>query len=45
MVYQQHVDGIDRNCLGRCICDLKNHRIFDVRLGRPEAALESYFPS
>ena len=90
MVYQQHLDGINRSCLGRrkgigaatvqryflrhlqrrarqdhplacpqvlgidepfftrkkgyatTICDLKNQRIYDVTLGRSEAALESY---
>jgi len=93
MVYQQHLDGINRSCLGRrkgigaatvqryflrhlqrrarqdhapvcpkilgidehfftrkkgyatTFCDLKNHRIYDVTLGRSEAALESYFLS
>ena len=93
MVYQQHLDGINRSCLGRrkgigaatvqryflrhlqrqarqdhppvcprilgidehfftrkkgyatTFCDLKNHRIYDVALGRSEAALESYFLS
>jgi transposase len=91
MVFQQHLDGINRSCLGRrkgigaatvqryflrrlrrrarqdhaplcpkvlgidehfftrkkgyatTFCDLKNHRIYDVALGRSEAALESYF--
>ena len=91
MVYQQHLDGINRSCLGRrmgigaatvqryflrhlqrrahqdhapvcpqvlgidehfftrkkgyatTLCDLKNRRIYDVTLGRSEAALESYF--
>jgi transposase len=91
MVYQQHLDGINRSCLGRrkgigaatvqryflrhlqrrarqdhptvcpqvlgidehfftrrkgyatTFCDLKNHRIYDVALGRSEAALEAYF--
>ena len=91
MVYQQHLDGINRSCLGRrkgigaatvqryfqrhlqrrarqdhapmcpkvlgidehfftrkkgyatTLCDLKNHRIYDVTLGRSAAALESYF--
>ena len=91
MVYQQHLDGINRSCLGRrkgigaatvqryflrhlqrrarqdhapvcpkvlgidehfftrkkgyatTFCDLKNHRIYDVALGRSEAALESFF--
>lgn len=91
MIYQQHLDGINRSCLGRrkgigaatvqryfegqlrrrarqdhprqcpqilgidehfftrkkgyatTFCDLKNHRIYDVTLGRSEAALESYF--
>ena len=91
MVFQQHLDGINRSCLGRrkgigaatvqryflrrlqkrarqdhapacpkilgidehfftrkkgyatTFCDLKNHRIYDVTLGRSEAALESYF--
>jgi transposase len=91
MVYQQHLDGINRSCLGRrkgigaatvqryflrhlqrqarqdhppvcprvlgidehfftrkkgystTFCDLKNHRIYDLTLGRSEAALESYF--
>jgi transposase len=91
MVYQQHLDGINRSRLGRrkgigaatvqryflrhlqrrarqnhppvcpkvlgidehfftrkkgyatTFCDLKNHRIYDVALGRSEAALESYF--
>ena len=93
MVYQQHLDGINRSCLGRrkgigaatvqryflrhlqrlarqdhapvcpkvlgldehfftrhkgyatTFCDLKNHRIYDVALGRSEAALESYLLS
>src|SRR5689334_10426849 len=91
MVYQQHLDGINRSCLGRrkgigaatvqryfvrrlqrrarqdhapvcpqilgidehfftrkkgyatTFCDLKNHRIYDVTLGRSEAALAAYF--
>jgi transposase len=91
MVYQQHLDGINRSCLGRrkgigaatveryflrrlqkhtrqdhppvcpkvlgidehfftrkkgyatTFCDLKNHRIYDLALGRSEAALEAYF--
>jgi transposase len=91
MVFQQHLDGINRSCLGRrkkigaatvqryflrrlhrrarqdqapvcpkvlgidehfftrrkgyatTFCDLKNHRIYDVALGRSEAALESFF--
>ena len=91
MIFQQHLDGINRSCLGRrkgigaatvqryflrrlrrrvrqdhaplcpkvlgidehfftrkkgyatTFCDLKNHRIYDVALGRSEAALESYF--
>jgi transposase len=91
MVFQQHLDGINRSCLGRrkgigaatvqryflrhlqrrarqhhppvcpqvlgidehfftrkkgyatTFCDLKNHRIYDITLGRSEAALESYF--
>jgi transposase len=91
MVFQQHLDGINRSCLGRrkgigaatvhryflrrlqrrarqdhppvcpkvlgidehfftrrkgyatTFCDLRNHRIYDVALGRSEAALESYF--
>ena len=91
MVFQQHLDGINRSCLARqkgigaatvqryflrrlqrrarqdhapacpkvlgidehfftrrkgyatTMCDLKNHRIYDVVLGRSEAALESYF--
>jgi transposase len=91
MVFQQHLDGVNRSCLGRrkgigaatvqryflrrlqrrarqdhppvcpqvlgvdehfftrrkgyatTFCDLKNHRIYDVTLGRSEAALESYF--
>jgi transposase len=90
MVYQQHLDGINRSCLGRrkgigaatvqrhflrqlrrrarqnhprvcpqvlgidehfftrkkgfatTFCDLKNHRIYDITLGRSEAALEPY---
>ena len=90
MIFQQHLDGINRSCLGRrrgigaatvqryflrrlqkrarqdqaplcpkilgidehfftrrkgyatTFCDLKNHRIYDVTLGRSEAALESY---
>ena len=90
MVFQQHLDGINRSCLGRrkgiaaatvqryflrrlqrqarqghppecprvlgidehfftrkkgyatTFCDLKNHRIYDVTLGRSEASLESY---
>jgi len=93
MVFQQHLDGMNRSCLGRrkgigaatvqryflrrlqrrarqdhapvcprvlgidehfftrkkgyatTFCDLKNHRIYDVTLGRSEAALESYFLS
>jgi transposase len=93
MIFQQHLDGMNRSCLGRrkgigaatvqryflrrlkrrarqdhppvCLqvlgidehfftrkkgyattfCDLKNHRIYDVTLGRSEAALESYFLS
>lgn len=91
MVFQQHLDGINRSCLGRrkgigaatvqryflrrlqrrarqdhppvcpkilgidehfftrrkgyatTFCDLKNHRIYDVALGRSEKALDSYF--
>jgi len=91
MVFQQHLDGINRSCLGKrkgigaatvqryflrrlqrrarqdhppvcpqvlgidehfftrrkgyatTFCDLKNHRIYDVTLGRSEAALEAYF--
>jgi len=91
MVFQQHLDGINRSCLARrkgigaatvqryflrrlqrrarqdhpagcpkilgidehfftrkkgyatTFCDLKNHRIYDLTLGRSEAALESYF--
>jgi transposase len=91
MIYQQHLDGINRSCLGRrkglgaatvqryflhhlqrrarqdhplvcpkilgidehfftrkkgyatTFCDLKNHRIYDVTLGRSEAALDAYF--
>ena len=91
MIFQQHLDGINRSCLGRrkgigaatvqryflhrlqrrarqdhaplcpkvlgidehfftrkkgyatTFCDLKNHRIYDVALGRSETALESYF--
>jgi transposase len=91
MVFQQHLDGINRSCLGRrkgigaatvqryflrrlerrvrqdhsplcptllgidehfftrrtgyatTFCDLKNHRIYDVTLGRSEKSLESYF--
>jgi transposase len=91
MVYQQHLDGINRSCLGRrkgigaatvqryfcrriqkhvrqdhppvcpkvlgidehfftrkkgyatTLCDLKNHRIYDLALGRSEASLEAYF--
>jgi transposase len=91
MVFQQHLDGINRSCLGRrkgigaatvqryflhrlqkrarqdhapvcpkilgidehfftrrkgyatTLCDLKNHRVYDVTLGRSENALESYF--
>ena len=91
MVYQQHLDGINRSCMGRrkgiaaatvqryflrrlrrrarqdhppvcpqvlgidehfftrkkgyatTFCDLKNHRIYDIALGRSEAALEAYF--
>ncbi len=90
MIFQQHLDGINRSCLGRrrgigaatvqryflrhlqrrarqdhaplcprvlgidehfftrrkgyatTFCDLKNHRIYDVVLGRSEAALEAY---
>jgi transposase len=90
MVYEQHLDGINRSCLGRrkgigaatvqryflrhlgrrarqnqapvcprilgidehfftrkkgyatTFCDLRNHRIYDVTLGRSEAALEPY---
>src|ERR1044071_941699 len=93
MIFQQHLDGMNRSCLGRrkgigaatvqryflrrlkrgarqdhppvcpqvlgidehfftrkkgyatIFCDLKNHRIYDVTLGRSEAALESYFLS
>ena len=93
MVFQLHLDGINRSCLGRrkgigaatvqryflrrlqrrarqdhaplcpkvlgidehfftrkkgyatTFCDLKNHRIYDLTLGRSEAALESYFLS
>lgn len=93
MIYQQHLDGINRSRLGRrkgigaatvqryflrhlqrrarqdhppvcpkilgidehfftrkkgyatTFCDLKNHRIYDVTLGRSEAALESYLLS
>jgi len=93
MVYQQHLDGINRSCLGRrkgigaatvqryffrrlhkharqdhppvcpkvlgidehfftrkkgyatTLCDLKNHRIYDIALGRSEAALDAYFLS
>ena len=93
MIYQLHLDGINRSCLGRrkgigaatvqryfvhhlqrrarqdhprlcpqilgidehfftrkkgyatTLCDLKNHRIYDITLGRSEAALESYFLS
>jgi transposase len=91
MVFQQHLDGINRSCLGRrkgigaatvqryflrrlqrrarqdhapvcpqilgidehfftrrngyatTFCDLKNHRVHDVALGRSEAALDAYF--
>lgn len=91
MIFQQHLDGVNRSCLGRrrgigaatvqryflrrmqrrarqdhplvcprvlgidehfftrkkgyatTFCDLKNHRIYDIALGRSEAALESYF--
>ena len=91
MVFQEHLDGINRSCLGRrkgigaatvqryflrrlqrrarqdhsplcpkllgidehfftrrtgyatTFCDLKNHRIYDVTLGRSEKSLESYF--
>jgi transposase len=91
MVFQQHLDGINRSCLGRrkgigaatvqryflrrlqrlarqdhapvcpkilgidehfftrrkgyatTFCDLKNHHIYDVALGRSESSLESYF--
>jgi transposase len=91
MVYQQHLDGINRSCLGRrkgigaatvqryflrhlqrrarqdhapvcpkilgidehfftrkkgyatTLCDLKNHRIYDITLGRSQAALDAYF--
>ena len=91
MIFQQHLDGINRSCLGTrkgigtatvqryflgrlqrrarqdhpatcpqvlgidehfftrkkgyatTFCDLKNHRIYDITLGRSEAALESYF--
>jgi transposase len=41
--------GIDEHFFTRkkgyatTFCDLKNHRIYDVTLGRSEAALESYF--
>jgi transposase len=90
MIYQQHLDGINRSCLGKrkgigaatvqryflrrlqrqarqdhppecprvlgidehfftrkkgyatTFCDLKNHLIYDVTLGRSEASLESY---
>jgi transposase len=43
--------GIDEHFFSRrhgyatTFCDLKNHRIYDVTLGRSEAALESYFLS
>ena len=43
--------GIDEHFFTRkkgyatTFCDLKNHRIYDVTLGRSEAALESYFLS
>ncbi len=91
MIYQHHLDGINRSCLGRregigaatverhfrhglqrqfgewhapqcptilgidehfftrkkgfatTLCDLKNHKIYDVVLGRSEAALDAYF--
>src|SRR5918911_1265852 len=91
MIYQRHLDGINRSCLGRregigaatveryfqhglkkqfgerhprqcprilgidehfftrrkgfatTLCDLKNHKVYDVVLGRSEAALEAYF--
>ncbi len=90
MIFQQHLDGINRSCLGRrkgigaatvqryflrrlkrqarqdhpacpqilgidehfftrrkgyatTFCDLKNHRVYDVTLGRSETALDSYF--
>ncbi|MGA8577397.1 MAG: transposase [Bryobacteraceae bacterium] len=41
--------GIDEHFFTRkkgyatTFCDLKNHRIYDVALGRSEAALEAYF--
>jgi hypothetical protein len=43
--------GIDEHFFTRkkgyatTFCDLKNHRIYDLTLGRSEAALESYFLS
>jgi len=91
MIYQHHLDGTNRSCLGRregigaatverhfrhglqrqfgewhapqcptilgidehfftrrkgfatTLCDLKNHKIYDVVLGRSEAALDAYF--
>jgi transposase len=91
LIYQQHMDGINRSCLGRrkgigaatveryfqrrlqkhahqdhpsvcpkvlgidehfftrkkgyatTFCDLKNHRIYDIALGRSETALQAYF--
>ncbi len=93
MIFQRHLDGINRSCLGRregigaatvqryfarrlerqarqdrppvcpqvlgidehfftrkkgyatTLCDLKNHRVYDITLGRSEAALDSYFLS
>jgi transposase len=32
-----------KNGYATTFCDLKNHRIYDITLGRSEAALESYF--
>lgn len=43
--------GIDEHFFGRrqgyatTLCDLKNHSVYDVVLGRSEASLESYFLS
>jgi transposase len=45
------VMGIDEHFFSRktgyatTICDLKNHRVFDVTLGRTEVSLASYFSS
>ena len=51
MVEKQQSSVIDEHFFTRkkgyatTFCDLKNHPIYDVTLGRAEAALESYFLS